>query len=48
MFARDIAMQIAAANPNFVSREEVQDELDKEREILRSQALKAIRNSGVT
>jgi len=39
-FARDIAMQIAAANPKFVSREEVsQDELDKEREILKAQAL---------
>lgn len=39
-FARDIAMQIAAANPKFVSREEVSSaELDKEREILRAQAL---------
>ncbi|MCQ6557887.1 translation elongation factor Ts [Paenibacillus mendelii] len=39
-FARDIAMQIAAANPKFVRREEVsQDELDKEREILKAQAL---------
>ncbi|WP_308639274.1 translation elongation factor Ts [Paenibacillus silvisoli] len=39
-FARDIAMQIAAANPKFVSRDEVsQDELDKEREILKAQAL---------
>ncbi|MBB3109423.1 elongation factor Ts [Paenibacillus phyllosphaerae] len=39
-FARDIAMQIAAANPKFVAREEVsQDELDKEREILTAQAL---------
>jgi elongation factor Ts len=39
-FARDIAMQIAAANPKFVRREEVpQEELDKEREILRAQAL---------
>ena len=39
-FASDIAMQIAAANPKFVSREEVsQEELDKEREILKAQAL---------
>ena len=39
-FARDIAMQIAAANPKFVRREEVpQEELDKEREILKAQAL---------
>lgn len=38
--ARDIAMQIAAAKPEFVSREEVPAEmLDKEREILRAQAL---------
>jgi elongation factor Ts len=39
-FARDIAMQIAAANPKFVRREEVgTEELDKEREILTAQAL---------
>ncbi|WP_168122224.1 translation elongation factor Ts [Paenibacillus sp. HB172176] len=39
-FARDIAMQIAAANPKFVRREEVPgDEIEKEREILRTQAL---------
>lgn len=39
-FVRDIAMQIAATNPKFVRREEVsQEELDKEREILRNQAL---------
>jgi elongation factor Ts len=39
-FARDIAMQIAAANPLFVRREEVpQEAIDKEREILKNQAL---------
>ncbi|MFC4811258.1 translation elongation factor Ts [Paenibacillus sp. GCM10023250] len=39
-FARDIAMQIAAASPKYVSREEVPaDELEKEREILKAQAL---------
>ncbi|MFC5702102.1 translation elongation factor Ts [Cohnella faecalis] len=39
-FARDIAMHIAAASPKFLSREEVsQAELDKEKEILRNQAL---------
>ncbi len=39
-FVKDIAMQIAAANPKFLSREEVsQTELDKEKEILRNQAL---------
>ncbi|MBB6732882.1 translation elongation factor Ts [Cohnella zeiphila] len=37
---RDIAMHIAAANPKVVRREEVdQTDLDKEREILRNQAL---------
>ncbi|MDD4335498.1 MAG: translation elongation factor Ts [Desulfotomaculaceae bacterium] len=37
---RDIAMQIAAAKPEFVSREEVPtDALDEEKEILRAQAL---------
>lgn len=38
--ARDIAMQIAAANPSYVSREEVPEEVvSREREILRAQAL---------
>jgi len=39
-FVRDIAMQIAAAAPKYVTKDEVpEDELVKEREILRSQAL---------
>ena len=39
-FVKDIAMQISAANPKYVRREEVsQDELEKEREILKAQAL---------
>ena len=39
-FVRDIAMHIAAANPSFLDRTEVPNEtLDKEREILRGQAL---------
>lgn len=39
-FVKDIAMQIAAASPKFVSREEVSaEELEKEKEILRAQAL---------
>ena len=39
-FVRDIAMHIAAANPKYLNREEVPTEiLDKEREILRAQAL---------
>lgn len=40
VFVKDIAMQIAAANPSCVRREEVdQDFLNKEKEILRNQAL---------
>lgn len=39
-FAKDIAMQIAAASPRYVRREEVPaEELEKEREILKVQAL---------
>jgi elongation factor Ts len=38
--ARDIAMQIAAAKPEYVSREEVPAEMvEKEKEILRAQAI---------
>jgi len=37
---RDIAMQIAAANPKYVREEEVDaSELEKEKEILRAQAI---------
>jgi len=39
---RDIAMHVAAADPRFVSRDEVNDEvLDRERAIFRDQALAA-------
>jgi elongation factor Ts len=39
-FAHDIAMQVAAANPNYVSREDVPDSVvEKELEIYRSQAI---------
>lgn len=39
-FVKDIAMQIAAHNPQYVSRDEIpQDVLNKEREILKQQAL---------
>ena len=39
-FVRDIAMQIAAASPRYVRREEVSgEELEKEKEILKAQAL---------
>lgn len=38
-FVRDVAMQIAATNPQYLSREDVPEEiLSKEREILRVQA----------
>ncbi|MEZ0537960.1 translation elongation factor Ts [Caldicellulosiruptoraceae bacterium PP1] len=38
--AKDIAMQIAAANPKYVSREEISQEvIEKEKAILRQQAL---------
>lgn len=39
-FVRDVAMHIAAAAPKYVSREEVPtEELEKEKEILKNQAL---------
>ncbi len=39
-FVRDLAMQVAAASPQYLSRDEVPAEiLDHEREILRAQAL---------
>lgn len=39
-FAKDVAMQIAAANPQYISRDDVPTELvDKEKEILTAQAM---------
>jgi elongation factor Ts len=39
-FVRDVAMQVAATNPAYLSREEVPQEiLDKEKDILKAQAL---------
>lgn len=39
-FCKDIAMQIAAANPKYLTREEIQaEELEHEKEILKQQAL---------
>jgi len=39
-FGRDVAMQIAASNPQYVRREEVpQEDIDREREVLKAQAL---------
>lgn len=41
-FVKNIAMQIAAANPQYIRREEIpQEVLEKEREIYRLQALEA-------
>jgi len=41
-FVKNIAMQIAAANPQYVRREEIsRGVLDKEREIYRAQALES-------
>jgi len=38
--AKDVAMHIAAANPSYISREDVaEDEVNREREILKEQAL---------
>lgn len=38
-FVRDIAMQVAASNPKYVSREDVdKDEIEREREVLIQQA----------
>jgi elongation factor Ts len=42
MLVKDIAMQVAASEPRFVSREEVTEEtLSREREIYRDQALRS-------
>ena len=39
-FVRDVAMHIAASNPKYLTRDEVdQSEIEKEREILKQQAL---------
>ena len=39
-FVQDMAMQVAAANPKYVAKEEVpEEELEREREILKQQAI---------
>ncbi|HKL11670.1 MAG TPA: translation elongation factor Ts [Clostridia bacterium] len=39
-FAKDVAMQIAASNPLFISRDEISEEMiEKEKDVLRKQAL---------
>ncbi|RME23644.1 MAG: translation elongation factor Ts, partial [Deltaproteobacteria bacterium] len=41
-FCREVAMQIAAANPKYLSKEDVPaDELEQERQIYRKQALES-------
>lgn len=45
---RDVAMHIAAADPRFVTREEVtQADLDRERDIARSQAIAAGKSANI-
>lgn len=41
-FAKEVAMQIAASNPRYVSREEVPEaELEKEKEIMKAQVIES-------
>ena len=41
-FAREVAMQIAAANPLYVSEEDIpEEELEKEKEVMRAQVLES-------
>ena len=44
-FCKDIAMQIAATNPKYISKEEVSEEfIEKEKEILKAQAINEGKN----
>ncbi len=41
-FVKEIAMQIAAANPSYISREEIpKPELEKEKEVMRAQVIES-------
>jgi len=41
-FAREVAMQIAAANPTYVSKEEIPEaELEREKEVMKAQVLES-------
>ncbi|MCH7518997.1 MAG: translation elongation factor Ts [Candidatus Dadabacteria bacterium] len=41
-FAREVAMQIAASNPKYISKEEIpESELEREKEILKAQVLES-------
>ncbi len=41
-FAKEVAMQIAASNPRYVSREDVPEaELEKEKEIMKAQVIES-------
>jgi Translation elongation factor Ts len=47
-FAKEIAMQIAAANPNFISREDVPESvLAKEKELMKAQAMESGRPENI-
>jgi elongation factor Ts len=41
-FTKEVAMQIAAANPRYISRDEIpQDELEKEKEVMKAQVIES-------
>jgi len=41
-FAREVAMQIAAANPKYISKEEIpESELEREKEVMKAQAIES-------
>ncbi len=41
-FAKEVAMQIAAANPRYISQEDIpEDELEKEKEVMKAQVIES-------
>jgi len=41
-FAKEVAMQIAAANPRYISKEDIpEDELEKEKEVMKAQVIES-------
>lgn len=41
-FAKEVAMQIAAANPRYISQEEIpEDELEREKEVMKAQVIES-------
>lgn len=48
-FAREVAMQIAASNPKYISKEEIpESELEREKEILKAQVLESGKPANIT